>query len=62
MGTDMKRVTILLPEDIYELFMDVSAQRHESMSNIGRRLVIEWLEKNPPKPKPGTDKSVGQKL
>ncbi|MCL4867782.1 MAG: hypothetical protein KJ063_02340 [Anaerolineae bacterium] len=51
----MKRVTILLPEDIYELFMTASEQRHESMSNIGRRLVIEWLEANPPKPKQSQD-------
>lgn len=52
MATDMERVTVLLPKDVYKKLIRVSEQRHESMSNIGRRLFMDWLEENPPKVMP----------
>lgn len=52
MTTDMKRVTILLPEEEFERLQEIARKRHESVSNIGRRLLIEWMEKEYPR-KPG---------
>lgn len=46
MTTDMKRLVILLPEEVHEAFIRASETRYESMSNLGRRLLIEWLEQN----------------
>lgn len=53
MTSDMKRITFLVPEDTYNQLVKASDQRAESMSNIVRRLVMEWLEEQAkPHPKP----------
>lgn len=48
MATDMKRVAIFLPEAEYNALVEVSERRYMPMSVIGRRLIIEWLEREHP--------------
>ena len=58
MTSNLERVTILLPKDVHNALVAACDHRHESMSNIGRRLFIDWLiesgyYKQPAPPKPG---------
>lgn len=53
--SELKRVTFLLPENYYEMLVKLSEQKAEAMSSIARRLIIEYLEQNPPKPGPRSD-------
>ena len=50
--SELKRVTFLLPENYYEMLVQLSEQKAEAMSSIARRLIIDYLEANPPKPGP----------
>ena len=52
MTTDLKRLVILMPEDELIRLQKISSERHESMSNLGRRLIIEWMDKEYPDSKP----------
>lgn len=38
-----KRVVILMPEEVADALQVASKDYYESMSSIGRRLIIEWL-------------------
>lgn len=44
MTTDKLRVVILLPPEKHKEFQELAEQRGDSMSSIGRRLILEWLE------------------
>ena len=48
MATDMKRITVFVPEDVYDALLSATELRREPLSQLGRRLFIEWLvEKHP---------------
>lgn len=46
MSSDLKRVVVLLPPEIYDALTMAAEARYESMSHIGRRLFTEWLIDN----------------
>jgi hypothetical protein len=45
MTTKMKRLVVLLPPDEYERLMKLADERYESASAIGRRLLVEWMDR-----------------
>lgn len=45
MSNDMQRVVILLPEDVAQEFQSLCEERYETMSGVGRRLILEWIRK-----------------
>jgi hypothetical protein len=49
MAGEMKRVVILLPEEEYDRFKEEVESQYETMSNIGRRLILQWLRDQEPK-------------
>jgi hypothetical protein len=38
------RVVILLPSDVAEEFKRLCDEQYENMSNVGRRLILEWIQ------------------
>lgn len=43
MTTDKQRVVVLLTPETYEEFKQLAEKQGDSMSSIGRRLIIEWI-------------------
>lgn len=48
MATDMKRITVFVPEDVYDALLKATELRREPLSQLGRRLYIEWLAREHP--------------
>lgn len=61
MPTDMKRIAVFVPEEVYEALLTATERSREPLSSLGRRLFIEWLENehpallSPPDPRPSSD-------
>lgn len=48
MPTDMKRIAVFVPEEVYEALLKATERSREPLSSLGRRLYIEWLERERP--------------
>lgn len=48
MPTDMQRITVFVPDDVYEALLAATKRTREPLSSLGRRLFIEWLEREHP--------------
>lgn len=48
MATDMKRIAVFVPDDVYDALLQATELRREPLSQLGRRLFIEWLLREHP--------------
>lgn len=42
--SDTRRLVIILPADKFEQFQEYTEAQYETMSAVGRRLILEWIE------------------
>lgn len=42
--SETKRLVIILPADKFDEFQELVDEQYETMSAVGRRLILEWLE------------------